>query len=109
MKKSVVSSLVKEINYVFAEFNLIKIIPLVGREREVPFYGDIRDEYLGKFITLTTTKGMGILGRRVKQKIEGNFKPLSINLSRHYVNTISKIYKIQLFWGNKYEQTRCSS
>jgi hypothetical protein len=73
--------------------NFVKIIPIQGifPEINIPFYGEIGKECIGKFVTITS-KIINLEGLTLEQKAEGVDWKIGISLPYSNVEQLRKDY-----------------
>jgi hypothetical protein len=94
MEKKTNSGLVKNIDFIYSNLNMITLFPLSGGEEKIPFYGTIGRGYIGKFITITSRK-KGLFRKEFNQTIEGPSSHASITLPYSLVEVINNNYRWQ--------------
>jgi len=75
MRVSKISGLVKEIENVNSHFSLITLLTPEKKyeEETIPVYMNVNEEYLGKWIDVTSYR-YGFLFRKFQQRIDGLFQ-----------------------------------
>ncbi|VVB82372.1 Uncharacterised protein [uncultured archaeon] len=89
MKKTI-SGLVAEITSVSHDISFLRILAIPGNGtcEEIPVYGEMDIDYLGKFIAITS-KRTGLFGKMFEQKIEGTFHKNLIKWPYHFIEIIN--------------------
>jgi hypothetical protein len=95
MKRTIntTQGLVKEIISVTPHFKLVKLAPLSFgvSEEEIPFYGNLEGDYVGKFVTIASQR-KGIFGKDFEQIIVGKNMRVSFELPYALVRKVNSLY-----------------